>query len=160
MLDKDFLTSEIRKINDPFYELFGGWPASCSFACLRWTEAFYLYSKEMLPPSDTFLEAKAAFLTIIQGICSSNTLIRSATIFANAIMKMGEVIAPGIEVANPKLKGIMPPTVLNLIPLFTRALNGELSSEQFAIELAEITDVWFRSGTAIIIETGVIINWN
>jgi len=155
MLQRQILQDEIRKLNDSTFEQFVGFPATCSSAAKSWSNAYYLYAKDILPTTTTSNTAKNSAEVILKQICSSNNFDASVLIFENSIKTFAMSLIPGML---PTFTGIMPTRVLNLRPIFLRALNGA-SAKQFAEEFSDEVDVWFMSGTAINVNSSVIINW-
>lgn len=159
-LSKDKLKSEIRKINDSTYEEFLPWPSSCDEARNRWSEAFYIYIRDLIPPSGKFEDAKYKMFSSLSGICSSSSLISSATIFQNSIIDLATETSNGIKDLNPILLGIPPSSELYIIDIFISTNNGDLNSEEFAENLSDRVHNYMKSGTAMNINTGLIIKWN
>lgn len=159
MLDKEKLIKEIRKLNDSSFNEFVGFPKTCNLATSSWSECFFVYSKEMIPSSANFEIAKSTCKSILSGICSASSMSESASIFVNAITQFAQNVSDGISIANPGvLNGVPPTSTLVLMPIFLKAMNGG-SAKEFAEELSEETHNFFKTGTAINVNTGLIINW-
>jgi hypothetical protein len=160
MLDKDLFKNEIRKLNDSSYEEFEGFPNSCSLATKKWAETFFLYAEEIVLPSATIELAKISASIVLLDICSASSFNQSVEIFTNAIIKFAEEIIPGISlISSGTWTGVMPIYDLNLFPIFIKAQNGG-SAYDFADELSNAVDDWFKTGTSINTISGVTINWS
>lgn len=159
MLDKDLLISEIRKLNDSSYEEFVGFPSSCSLATDKWSDCFLLYCQDMIPSSTTKIEAKNLCRDVLLDICNADDFFESVQIFTNSIIQFCIKLSEGIYDGTFQVfQGIPPIGILNLIPVFLKAKSGG-SAYEFAVELAENIDTYFKTGTAINLLTGVTINW-
>lgn len=156
MLNREKFQSEIRKLNDVTYDDFVGFPESCSLASSKWAHCLFLYAEQIIPSSSTLVVAEGASQQIFLGLCSSNTFDQGVSIFTNAIMIFAQTMITGFTSSG--FTGVMPVKPLNLKPIFLKALDGG-SALDFANELSTEIDNWFKSGTAININSGVIINW-
>lgn len=162
MLNREKFEQEIRKLNDSSFEEFQGFPESCPLAVTKWAETFYVYAEGILPASNTVILAKSTAQQILLGICSSKTFSQSVTIFTSAVVSFAQQIIPGFISGNiypNQCNGVMPIYPLNLFPIFLKAMNGG-SAYDFAKELSTEIDNWFKTGTAININSGITINWN
>lgn len=157
MLERKKFENEIRKLNDSSFELFEGFPNSCSLATKKWANTFFIYAENIVPISNTVSSAKSDAQQILLGICSSSSLPQSVAIFTASLVKFAESIMPGF--ISSSFSGIMPIGQPNLLPIFIKAMSGG-SAKDFAIELSNEIDNWFKTGTAININSGLTINWN
>lgn len=156
MLNKQKLKKEIRKLNDSSYEEFSSFPNNCSDACRSWSQCYYLYAEKMIPLTSSLILARTKARISLMGICGCSDLLSAATIFENSLNSFAEEVASGIVYP---FSGVKPKKQLNLEPIFIKALKGG-SAEEFAENLSTEIDIWFRSGTAININSGLVINWN
>ena len=158
MLDKGKLKNEIRKLNDPTYSDFVGFPESCSLASDKWATCLFLYAENIIPPNTLLEIARANSRAVFIQLCSSNirSLEQSVIIFTNAVTTFAQSILGGF--VSSGFNGVMPTYPINLLPIFRKALDGG-SAIDFAIELSDEIDAYFKTGTAININSGVTINW-
>lgn len=155
MLERQKLENEIRKLNDESYSGFGEFPTTCISAAAAWSNAYFIYAEKILPESKTVSLAKEEARLILLGICGSKEFNQSVEIFEQSIKKFAMSIIPGML---PTFSGIMPTKILNMRPIFLKTLDGG-TAEQFAIDFSNEVDTWFKSGTAINVNSSATINW-
>ena len=128
MLDKQLLVDKVRELNDSTYSDFKGFPISCKLASEKWSECFYLYSKNMIPISSSSDQARKDCELILVRICDSDSIIESAKIFEDAIIKFALTLCTGISPASSEvLNGIPPSGQISVMDLFTKSLNPSIS---------------------------------
>ena len=157
MLLEDILLSEVRKLNDNTYSEFIEFPKDCIEATEKWSEALYKYTQNIVPLSTTAILAKDAMKNQLQGICSSVSLVDSATIFESAILQFAQVLGNGMQASQ--FTSIPPSSSLNLATLFLESLAGG-GALNFATKLTTKLDSWFKTGVAVQNITGVSVNWS
>lgn len=148
MLEKGILKDEILKITDINFVGFEEFPISIDAAAERWANVLFEYAKEIVPPSATIVQAKdmARSQFALIGVNRKQ--------FEIAITKFAEILKDGMI----GFTGVMPTFILDMEHIFNKGFNGA-SSETIAEEISEYIDVWFKTGTAINISSGVTINW-
>jgi hypothetical protein len=150
-LSKDFLKKEIIKItdsNDPTHE---GFPNDLQEASVRWSNAINLYASQIIPVSTT---SESARVSLQAHLMTVPTLGEQG--FINGLIAYSTVLATGML---PTFNGVIPPIPPVLTPAFVIGFNGG-SSEDVAEQMSNIIDIWFKTGTAINISSGVVTNWN
>jgi len=160
MLSKELLIGEIRKYNDPYYESFVGYPKTCQLSSEVWPIVFSTYAIDIVPQTLGVPQGEIlARLNILQ-ICSNNDYDIFIEIFTRAITQFTQMVASGMIMVFPhRLQGIPPPTPINLRPAFDAGMAG-VTAKEFAEIFAEIVDTWYRTGTAVNIDTGITVFWS
>jgi hypothetical protein len=143
------LISEIRKLNDPYFEQFEGYPESCSESAVRWAKVMNTYATGIIPPTSGIPFGEMDMRGIILSICGNDRYDLFVTRFTSAVTQFTQQVA----------SGIMPPTPLNLKPAFDYGMSGA-SGKEFAEKFAEIIDSWYRTGTARDTISNVVIFWS
>lgn len=150
MLIQADLVDGILSLNDEQNPNFQGWVESSLIACERWATIIDNYASKVIPASTTFVLAKQALFT---------ELLNVDTIGENAIQlgltKYATILGSGMA----GFTGVIPPVPIVLTPIFQAGFGGA-SSVEIANMLAITIDGWFRTGTAINISSGAVVNWN
>jgi hypothetical protein len=150
-LIKSVLVDEIRKISDEKYSNFEGFPKSAIEVATRWSEAINKYGSLVLPKSTTSEIAKQALKEAFLGL-SSNALI----IFPSGLMTYSTQLALGM---SPSFIGKPPVILIDLSLVYSLGFSGG-SARDCANLMANLIDLWFKTGTATNPSSGATTNWN
>ena len=150
-LDKSILKTEILKITDASNPIHEGFPASIVDATTRWSNAIDKYASQVLPLSSSSGAAKTQLAIDLIPVGTVGT-----TAFITAFTNYAAILSIGM---SPTFTGVPPPIPIVLEPIFTFGFAGA-SSDDIAELLSTTIDVWFKTGTAINVGSGAIINWN
>lgn len=154
MLELTTLIREIRRITDPDYAQFDGWPESADAAADRWAAALDRYAAPLfpavLPPAR--LSAQQLFrATYAAGLSQGNPLTLSV-----ALRAYTGVLAAGLL---PPYLGQPPLGALDLSPAYQVGLRGG-SAPVCAGWLAGLIHAWFLTGTAFNTLSHSPVTWN
>jgi len=152
MLYRDILTYEIRRITDPTFDSFDGFPEGSIEAAERWSEVFTKYAVGIVPPSSTILLAREKMRMRLLSVKFSSDV----RIMEKAVEEFAAELAKGM---SPIFKGVPPTAYLNYLPAYSIGFAGG-SSKDVAEAIAKKTHEWFVTGTAINSSTSTLINWN
>lgn len=153
-LSKELLKSEIRKITDKDFSLFGGFPQNANETAYKWSVAVNNYAKSVIPASIGFELGRVAFENIMKGVVANppNGAILFPLAFTAYAVQLGLGMAP-LFIAVP------PPIPLVLVPVFAAGLAGA-SAEVCADLMATTIHTWFKTGTATPAAGGSPILWS
>ena len=148
---KSNLVLAIRAINDEEFSGFAGFPENVAEAAERWSLAIGNYAAAVTPPSTTFEPARQALKSqlLLADSLGANAFIIGLTQYASIL---GGGMAPAFT-ATP------PPIPIVLEPIFAAGFGGA-SAVTIANQLADVIDLWFKTGTAINNTSGATVNWN
>lgn len=152
-LVKSTMKSEIRKISDESFSLFGGFPEDSVEASSRWADAVNKYGSKVTPASTTAQVAKSAFQSIMSGINveAGNGLALFVSAFTAYTLQIGLGMAPSF-IAIP------PPIPIILAPTFAIGNSGG-TAEEVSDSMANAIDIYFKTGTATLSSGGAPIFW-
>ncbi len=151
MLNTEILVNEIRKISDPKFRDFEGFPRSREEAASRWSMAFFKYSMGLYPIPKTTGLAKEIMRKRLLSVDFSDDVL----IMEKAVTEFANQLAIGML---PEFAAISPAVPLSYKSAYNRGFMGGTARE-VASMLATITTEWFTKGTAINTTTKVELNW-
>jgi len=146
------METEIKKITDEKFLLFDEFPEDTIEVADRWSSAVDVYGSVVIPSSTTANQAKEAFKKLMLGI----TLGTALPIFVSAFTAYTAALAAGMA---PSFTGVPPPVPIILAPVFEIG-NAGGSAEDVAKAMAQVIDIYFRTGTAIPVPSGSPIIWS
>ncbi len=154
-LIKDTLTFNFEKFMDQESSNFISFPKDNNETAESWANAVNEYAKLVIPSSVSGELAKQEFKKIFLGISADlgngDIIIKSSfTIYASTL---------AIGMTAGGFTGTPPPAPIDFSPIYPVGLGG--ASNKICMDLMiNIIDVWFRTGTAVPISGGSLINWN
>lgn len=155
-LVKSILLAEIRKINDPEYVSFEGFPVDSTESATRWSAAIKTYASTVVPvatPASMTLAA-AAMAAIIVTITAA--AVNGVTQLPISFTNFAVQVALGML---PAFVGTPPPVPIDFSSVYSIG-NAGGTSEDCANEMANVIDAWFKTGTAVPSGGGATINWS
>lgn len=151
-LNKQILIDEIRKITDESFSGFEEFPKTSQEAGERWAAAVSAYAGSIVPSSQEAENAESSFISTFTPLVETDANAAFAAAFTTYAAQLGLGMQPTFT-ATP------PPTPIVLAPVFAVGLGGG-SAQQCAQTMAEIVDLWFRTGSAVNNSSGAIIPWS
>lgn len=153
-LVKVTLETALRKIMDPDYVGFVGFPADNVSVANTWGTIVDDYAKLIVPPSTSSAPAKSAFMSAMIPISSSaqNGLAQLVSAFS----AYAAALAIGMQ---PLFTATPPTSPINIVPVTVLGLGGA-SGEVTSKALASIIHLWFKTGLSTNNSSGASINWN
>lgn len=151
---KPILNQEFTKILDSQSTNFVGFPQNTIEVANNWANVIDTYAKSVTPISTTFAIAKQLFFNTMLGIDANvgNGLV----VLQNAFVAYASQLALGMTGAG--FVGTPPPTPIDfstIVPIGLAGATGATIANLFS----DITDTWFRTGTATNIISGIVTNW-
>lgn len=134
---------------DPAFEAH---PKDVQEVASLWSEAVDKYASQVTPASTTAAAAKEAFRNTMLAMNESN----GATVLQQAFMAYALQLAAGMTAVG--FTGTPPAAPLQLQPVFSVGLAGG-SNRQCLEMLVQIIDVWFKTGVAVQVSSGVTTTW-
>lgn len=148
----EILKNKILEFSNGDDPEFDNWPANIQESAECWADVLDLCTQNIVPPSTTQPQARTQFINIFLNMSINSQ--NGYTVFANAMFAYASQLANGMVSAG--FTGVPPPTPF----IFNMGGMVSSSSSQEALKLAIDIVTWFKTGTAININTGAIINWS
>jgi hypothetical protein len=153
-LVKNTLETELKKLLDSEAIEFVGFPADIPAVAENWANAIDMYAKLVVPISTTAALAKEAFKTVMLGI---NTDIGNGlALLQDAYSAYATALAAGMVGAG--FVGVPPPVSISFAVIPPLGLGGA-SGKVIAELITNISDLWFRTGTATPVIGGPPVPW-
>lgn len=149
------IQNELTKFMDNQSPAFVGYPSSVSDVANAWADAVDTYASVVVPISTTSSAARTAFYSTMLGM--NTTAMNGFAVIKAAFMAYATALAGGMTGAG--FVGTPPPTLIPIETIVPLGMSG-IPNSVIVSTLAGIIDVWFRTGLAVQISSGVTINWN
>jgi len=153
MLNKSVLEQSLLRIIDKDNQDFIGFSNSVYEAALLFADSFYNYINEIIPVSTAHSAAKMSFISIFSGINRYNY----RTQFNLAYITYVSIMANGMQ---PTFTPILPPTQLDLVPIFDKSIREYLKASEVANLMADKIHTYVKSGKATNNNSGTVVSWN
>lgn len=151
MIEPGNLIRAIRAISDQEYDKFEGFPKSNEEAAERWSEAFFLFAKDISPPSSSMVLAKESMRERLMSVNFSENL-RALEL---AVMEFARIASIGM---SPNFLATPPTVLLDYSKTYAIGFSGG-TAKGVAEAIASVSYEWFVTGTAINNSTSVTIKW-
>jgi hypothetical protein len=136
---------------DPESPNFTSFPETTLEAAEKWSDGVNVYATNVVPVSSFGSIARQQFFSIMSTMNNFNGI----TILPQAFAAYATQLALGMTgyTATP------PPMPIDFSPVYSLGLAGGKNADCLSL-LAEIVDIWFRTGIAIQISSGVSQPWS
>lgn len=151
-LDLSLLEIELRKIMDPAYSAFVGFPATTLETIQVWADIIDAYGSDVEPTSSTTVTAKDDFILKFSDLDPQSQ--NGLDVFIEAMDDYAAELANGMSGYNSS----PPPISISMDQVSDLGLSGGSGQETSEL-LAQTIDDWFKTGTATPTSGGSTINW-
>jgi hypothetical protein len=130
---------------------FISFPETFLEAAEKWSDGINVYATNVVPVSSSGNIARTAFFSIMSTMTNANGI----TLFPQAFAAYATQLAVGMAgySATP------PPMPIDFSPVYSLGLAGGKSADCLSL-LADIIDIWFHTGIAVQISSGISQPWS
>ena len=151
-LIETLLVNEIRKFGDPEFSAFDKFPVDTLAVANAWGEAVDIYAKAVIPAS-TAVGAKEAFIAVMVPASAPG-----AWLIAFPLACTAYAVALGAGML-PAFVAVPPPAPLVIASAIALGL-AKGSGEDWAKEMANLINLWMKTGTATPSGGGPPVPWS